>query len=535
MRKFDFVVVGAGSAGCTVASRLSENGKYQVALLEAGGSHNNPLISIPFNFAFTVPKGPHNWSFETVPQEGLNGRRGYQPRGKVLGGSSSINAMVYIRGAKEDYEHWAALGNEGWSYEEVLPFFKKAQNRVKGANEYHAQGGPLTVSPPRSPNPLNDMFIKAGMDCQLPYNEDFNGETQEGIGYYELTQDRGKRCSAALAYVTPAEKRKNLTIFKQAFVEKVLVENGQATGVMVKLNGNLQLIKARREVILSCGAFQSPQLLLLSGIGAKDKLDPHKIKVVHELPGVGENLYDHVDFCLMYQSDSEHVLGTNARSVFRVAWNQFKYFAGRRGILTTNFNESGAFYFTNPDERSPDIQLHFAFTLVDQHGLKRHGRGGFSCHVCVLRPKSHGNLTLADANPATPPLIDPAFLKDERDVATLLAGVKRAQQILQAPAFDEIRGKPVYATASNNDDELIEDIRNRADTIYHPVGTCKMGPDSDPMAVVDSSLRVRGIRNLRVIDASIMPSIVSGNTNAPTIMIGEKGAQMILDEAESYT
>jgi len=420
MHKFDFVVVGAGSAGCTVASRLSENGKYQVALLEAGGSHNNPLISIPFNFAFTVPKGPHNWSFETVPQEGLNGRRGYQPRGKVLGGSSSINAMVYIRGAKEDYEHWAALGNEGWSYEEVLPFFKKAQNRVKGANEYHAQGGPLTVSPPRSPNPLNDMFIKAGMDCQLPYNEDFNGETQEGIGYYELTQDRGKRCSAALAYVTPAEKRKNLTIFKQAFVEKVLVENGQATGVMVKLNGNLQLIKARREVILSCGAFQSPQLLLLSGIGAKDKLDPHKIKVVHELPGVGENLYDHVDFCLMYQSDSEHVLGKNARSVFRVAWNQFKYFAGRRGILTTNFNESGAFYFTNPDERSPDIQLHFAFTLVDQHGLKRHGRGGFSCHVCVLRPKSHGNLTLADANPATPPLIDPAFLKDERDVATLL-------------------------------------------------------------------------------------------------------------------
>ena len=531
MKRFDYVVVGGGSAGCTVASRLSENGEYSVALLEAGGTHNNPLISIPFNFAFTVPKGSHNWSFETVPQPGLNGRIGYQPRGKVLGGSSSINAMVYIRGAKEDYDNWQALGNRGWSYEDVLPFFRKAQNRQKGANEFHGIGGPLSVSPPRSPNPLNDTFIQAGVECQIPRNDDFNGATQEGIGFYELTQDNGRRCSTAHAYLTPAQNRENLTIFKRSIAEKVMIENGRAIAVRAKIDGRAQIIRANKEVILSCGAFQSPQLLLLSGIGPKSKLEEHKIDQVLELPGVGENLTDHLDYSLIYESDSEYCLGRNARSVFRVAMNQLQYLIFKRGVMTTNFNESGAFYYTNPEEPSPDIQLHFAFSMVDQHGLKKHGRGGFTCHICVLRPKSVGSVKLADANPNSPPLIDPAFLKDERDLDTMLAGVKQAQQIMQAPSFDAHRGKALYAGASNDDEELKEDIRNRADTIYHPVGTCKMGPDSDPNAVVDQRLRVRGIKSLRVIDASIMPKIVSGNTNAPSIMIGEKGAHMILEDA----
>lgn len=530
MEEFDYIIVGGGSAGCAVAGRLSETGRYKVALLEAGGSHKNPLVSIPFNFVFTVPYTytGKNWGFETVPQPGLNGRVGYQPRGKSLGGSSSINAMVYIRGVKEDYDHWAGLGNTGWSYDDVLPFFKMAENHEKGASDFHGAGGPLSVSAPRSPNPMNEIFIKAGEETQIPRSHDFNGASQEGIGYFDLTQRRGARCSAAHAYLD-RKANKNLTVFSGAFAHKILFDGKRATGIEANIRGKTQTLKARKEVILSAGAFQSPQLLLLSGVGPQHKIAPHGLEMVHELPGVGENLHDHLDYSLMYKSSSPHVLGENTKSVFKVGFDQLRYWITRRGILTTNYNEAGAFYYADKSQPSPDIQLHFAFALVDNHGRTRHSVGGYTCHICLLRPKSRGNLDLADANPETAPLIDPGFLADESDLDAMLRGVQKAQQIMEAPAFDEVRGEPLYETATKDEEMLREDIRNRADTIYHPVGTCKMG--NDPMAVVDERLRVRGLQGLRVIDASIMPTIVSGNTNAPSIMIGEKGAAMILEDA----
>lgn len=531
MSSFDYIIVGGGSAGCVLANRLSASGKHTVALLEAGGTHRSPLVTIPFNLGVVVTSGLKNWRFQTVPQEGLNGRTGYQPRGKALGGSSSINAMLYLRGAKEDYDLWESMGNPGWSYKDVLPYFKRSEDRVRGENEYRAVGGPLSVAPPRSPNPANKIWLKAGQECQLPLNDDFNGASQEGVGYFELTQKRGERHSAAHAYLDPVEKRSNLTIYTEAFAHRVTFEGKRANGVEVKIGGKMETLTANKEVILSCGAFQSPQLLMLSGIGPKSKLEPHGITQIVDLPGVGENLHDHLDFSLIYQSDYKHLLGVNARSIFGVAINQMKYWFQRRGVLTTNFNESGGFAYTDPSEPSPDVQFHFAFVILDNHGRTRHKFGGYTCHVCLLRPKSRGSVDLASADPEAHPLIDPAFLREESDVKNMLAGVKKAQQLLRAPAFDEIRGKPLYATGSDDDEELLEDIRSRADTIYHPVGTCKMGPDSDPNAVVDASLKVKGVEGLRVVDASVMPSIVSGNTNGPTIMVGEKGADLILADA----
>ncbi|MFV1849087.1 MAG: GMC family oxidoreductase [Thalassospira sp.] len=528
---FDYVIVGGGSAGCTIASRLSESGQYNVCLLEAGGTHKSPLVTIPFNLAVTVSRGVKNWNFETTPQVGLNGRKGFQPRGKALGGSSSINAMIYIRGVKEDYDSWAALGNNGWSYDEVLPYFKKAEDHVAGETDIHGVGGPLTVSPVRSPNPLNDVFIRAAEEAQIPLNTDFNTGSQEGAGYYELTQRNGERCSAARAYLDPAEGRKNLTVLQNAYVERVILEGKKATGVQASIGNKSQRINAAREVIVCAGALQSPQVLLLSGIGAPDKLTPHGISVAHNLPGVGENLHDHPDYALLYKTSSSDAIGANTRSGLKIMWDSIQYKLRRRGMLTTNFNESGAFFYTDRSEPSPDIQLHFAISIVDSHGRKIHRYHGYTCHVCVLRPKSRGNLTLTNSDPQTHPQIDPAILAHDDDMETMLKGVMKAQQIMEGPAFDSIRGEPLYGSGLKDRDELIEDIRNRADTIYHPVGTCKMGQDD--MAVVDEQLKVKGLDGLRVADASIMPIVISGNTNAPSIMIGEKCAAMILEEARA--
>lgn len=522
---FDYVIVGAGSAGCTLANRLTEDPKISVCLLEAGGTHKHWSILTPGATIWNMVMGKRNWRFETEPQDGLNGRRGYQPRGKVLGGSSSINAMIYIRGHKADYDEWARLGNKDWSYEDVLPYFKKSENRSAGANEFHGGEGLLHVQPVRSPGSINEVFFEAGRQTQMPFTDDFNGAEQEGLGLYEVTHKDGERWSAARAFLDDHMDRPNLTVITQASAEKVLIENGRATGVQCKVNGHKHIFTAAREVILSGGAFGSPQLLLLSGIGAKDKLEPHGIEQVHDLPGVGENLQDHIDYVISYNGKVKDNLGFSVMGTFRTLREIFKYMKGRKGMFSSNLAESGGFLYTDRSEPSPDVSLVMVRAVVDDHGRKLHWGHGYSCHVCVLRPKSRGAVWLKSADPSAPPAIDPAFLKDERDMDTLVRGAKMMTQILEAPAFDAIRGKPFYNAGTTDTEELKADIRARADTQYHPVGTCKMGHDK--MAVVDDRLRVHGIDGLRVVDASVMPNVISGNTNAPTIMIAEKAADMI--------
>lgn len=532
MSEFDYIVVGGGSAGCCIAARLTEDPNVSVALIEAGGTYKSKVLTVPFFAVFTMPAKFKNWAYETVPQKGLNGRKGYQPRGKALGGSSAINAMIYIRGVKSDYDEWAKLGNTGWAYKDVLPYFKKAEHHEAGADKFHGQGGPLNVAPITSPSPANDRFIAAAQAQQLPHNSDFNGAKQEGVGLYEVTQKGGERCSSARAYLSDAEDRPNLTIFTKALTEKIELDGDRASGVQIKQGGKRQTLKAKREVILCAGAFGSPQIMLLSGIGPKDKLEPHGIAQTHDLPGVGENLQDHIDWIANYTSKSDEVVSLGPKGIGQLLreWKQYK--KDRTGTMSTNFAESGGFAYSDRREPSPDLQFHFVRSLVDDHARKLHLKGGYSLHVCVLRPKSRGSLWLNSVNPKKAPAIDPNFLGEEEDLETLYRGARMAQSILQDKAFEPIKGEPLYGAEAQSREELIEDIRNRADTVYHPVGTCKMGVDD--MAVVDPQLRVHGLKGLRVADASIMPNLISGNTNAPSIMIGEKAADMIKADAHLY-
>ncbi len=528
---FDYVILGGGSAGCVLAGRLSEDPSVRVCLLEAGPPDTSILIKVPAGLALLAKNNQANWAYTTVPQPGLNGRRGYQPRGKVLGGSSSINAMIYIRGHAADYDHWEAEGNPGWAWRDVLPFFRQAENNERGGDDWHGVGGPLNVMDLRSPNRFGELFVEAARQCGHAWNRDFNGAEQEGVGSYQVTHRNGERFSAARAYLDPARGRPNLTILTGAHATRILFDGTRACGVAFRDGGGAREVRARREVLLSAGALQSPQLLLLSGVGSGAALQSLGIPVVADLPGVGEHLHDHVDVVQVFDSPGNHDLfAMSLPGVWRALKGIGDWRRERRGMLTTNFAESGGFIRSRPEEPIPDLQLHFVIGKLVDHGRKTQFGPGYSCHVCLLRPRSRGSVRLASSDPMAAPLIDPAFLSDPDDVSRLVRGFRRMREIMHAPALAPFRGRELGGSGDAQTDAQIEAfIRDHADTIYHPVGTCRMGPGERD--VVDPRLRVRGVDGLRVVDASIMPRIVGGNTNAPVIMIAERAAHLIREDA----
>jgi choline dehydrogenase-like flavoprotein len=524
---FDFVIIGGGSAGSVLAGRLTENPNISVCLLEAGGEGNSWLVNTPAAAVISIPTKINNWAFETIPQKGLNGRRGYQPRGKCLGGCSAVNAMVYIRGHRSDYDHWAALGNTGWSYEDVLPYFRKSEHNERIHNDYHGQHGPLNVSDLHSDNPYQQTFIEAAKQVGYPLNDDFNGAEQEGLGVYQVTQKKGERWSAARGYLFPyIGKRPNLHVVTQAKVSRIVIENGRAVGVEYKHKGQTTTIKADKEVLLSAGAFQSPHILMLSGIGPRQELEKHGIPVVKELAGVGENLHDHPDFIFAYKTKlMDGTFGVSMGGSLDLFKQVGRYRKERRGLLTTNYAECGGFLKSRPELDKPNLQLHFVIAVVDNHARTMHMGHGISCHVCLLNPRARGSVKLSGKHVDDPLLIDFKFLEDEQDLQDLVDGYKVTQKLMQAPALQDKIKEDMFTANVKTDDEIREVLRQRVDTVYHPVGSCKMGVDE--MAVVDPELKVYGVEGLRVIDASIMPTVVNGNTNAPTVMIAEKAVDMI--------
>jgi len=530
VNSFDFIVVGAGAAGCVLANRLTESRRHSVLLLEAGGEDNSPWIHIPLGYGkhFTNPKV--NWLYVSEPQAGAGNRRIAQPRGKVLGGSSSINGLLYIRGQREDYDRWRDLGNAGWGYADVLPYFRKSEDQQRGADEYHGVGGPLSVSDPSEPHPLADAYLAAAEECGYRRNPDFNGAIQEGFGYNQWTLRNGLRSSAATGFLRPARRRGNLEVITRAHATRILFSGTRATGVEYVRGGSPGSSTARREVIVAGGSFNSPQLLQLSGIGPASLLQGLGIPVVVDLPGVGMNLQDHYTGRLVYECTDPITLNDALRSPIRGFVTALRYLLLRKGLLAMGASYATGFVRADPASATPDIQTSISLFSADKAGDKLHRFSGFSLAARLLRPESRGSVLIRSTDPLQPPAIQPNYLSTEKDCAVLLAGIKATRRLAETAALRRYivrEHDPGPACASDAD--LLDFLRRRGGIAYHPVGTCKMGNDS--MAVVDERLRVRGLQSLRVVDASIMPTLVSGNTHAPTIMIAEKGADMVLQDA----
>jgi choline dehydrogenase len=528
-RTYDFVIVGAGSAGCVLANRLSEHGRYSVCLLEAGPADRYPWIHIPIGYAKTMFHPVYNWGFYTDPDPGMNDRRIYWPRGKVFGGCSSINGLIFIRGQRADYDAWASAGNTGWGWDDVLPYFRRAESNDLGAGPTRGTDGPLSASSIKARHPLTEGFIGAAKELGVPHIPDFNTGDQEGVGYYQLTTRKGLRCSTAVAYLNPAKRRPNLTIEAQAQAEKILFEGTRAVGVQYRQNGQSQTVKAKREVILSAGALQSPQLLQLSGIGPSPLLKEFNIAPVHVLPGVGENLQDHLQIRLIYECTQPITTNDELRSPLRKLRMGLQWLLSRSGPLAIGINQGGLFTRVLEQSDTPDIQYHFGTLSADSAGGSVHPFSGFTMSVCQLRPESRGYVRITSSDPLQPPSMQPNYLSTELDRKTVIAAVRYTRKLASTgPLKRLIRSEYRPGNETQSDEQILEFCRQYGATIFHPSGTCKMG--NDPLAVVDARLRVHGVQGLRVVDCSIMPTLVSGNTNVPVVMIAEKASTMILED-----
>ena len=527
---FDYVIVGAGSAGCVLANRLSADPAVRVALLEAGGRDRNPWLHIPAGYFRTMFNPNLTWQFGAGPEPYLDGRIVPWPRGRVLGGTSAVNGLLYVRGQAQDFDMWRQLGNAGWSYQDVLPYFKRAEDQERGEDEYHGAGGPLGVSDVRMKNPLCEAYIAACVAAGIPRTTDFNGANQEGVGYYQLTTRNGRRCSTAVGYLNPVRSRSNLAIITNAEVKRVELEGRRATGVVYRRDGQTRTVKATREVLLAAGAIGSPQLLQVSGIGPGAVLQKAGVGVLHELPGVGENLQDHFQARFVYDCS----LPASLNDVWHSRLMQFRagleYAFSRSGILTIGAGVVGVFARSRPGLEVPDVQVHFMPLSAERPGQGLHPFSGVTASVCQLRPESRGVISITAPDPAIPPSIVANYLASETDSEVLLAGLRMLRRIAAQPEFARhVKREFLPGADVESDEELMAFAKAKGTTIFHPCGTCKM--DRDPMAVVDERLRVHGIAGLRVVDASIMPTMTSGNTNAPAIMIGEKASDMIREDA----